>query len=110
MKRTMLIMSTFGLILCAAGCVHKTHSRGSIVLKQSATEAYVCLGADEVKPGDKVSLFRNECSDVSRDISGPICKRMKVGNGEIIQNLNGHYSMMRVVPKTPLEEGMAVAR
>lgn len=111
-KKRILILMVSGIFLTGLGCVHSAHSRGSVVLKHSAIEADVCLGSKEVKPGEKVMLFKNECRETrgSHDTERTSCKKIKVGNGEIISNLDEHYSTMRVEPEVSIVEGMTVEK
>jgi hypothetical protein len=87
--------------------------RGSVAMKVSDQEGYVCLGENEVKQGDKVALFRSDCTPVgtsNRAASpyGPACKKIKVGEGEITQLLNEHYSVVKTSPSVALQEGLIV--
>lgn len=98
-----------------SGCAHSSHTRGSVALKHSATEADVCLGEKEVKIGDRLVLYRNECT--SRDlVTGPKgnmgsrCTKVKVGDGEITNVLNEHYSTMKVSPGTQFDESTIVEK
>lgn len=111
-KKRIFVLVVSGIFLMGLGCAHSTHNRGSVVLKHSAIEADVCLGSKEVKPGDKVMLFKNECRESrgSHDIERTSCKKIEVGSGEIISNLNEHYSMMRVESEVPIVEGMIVEK
>lgn len=95
-----------------SSCAH-TMMRGSVAMKVSDQEGYVCLGENEVKQGDKVALFRSDCTPVgtsNRAASpyGPACKKIKVGEGEITQLLNEHYSVVKTSPSVALQEGLIV--
>jgi hypothetical protein len=79
--------------------------RGSVAMKISETEAHVGLGDQEVKVGDKIILFKHSCIGGS---SG--CRRVKVGEGEIIRTLNHHYSVARINPGVSFEEGTIVEK
>lgn len=98
------------------GCAHSAHTRGSVALKHNAQEADVCLGKGEVKTGDKVSLYKSECkprTSVGRDGGGgggQSCSKVKVGEGEIAQVLDEHYSTMRVKSGVPFDEGTIVEK
>ena len=93
--------SLFLMLGLAAGCGH-TMMRGSVVMKTSDTEAHVCLGKDEVHVGDHVHLFHNDCSQASKPIQ---CKRVAIGDGEVEQVLNDHYSLVRFPAGTAFAEG-----
>ena len=44
-----------------SACAHTT-MRGSVAMKINDREAHVCMNHNEVKVGDKVTLYRNLCS------------------------------------------------
>lgn len=96
------------------GCAHSAHTRGSVALKHSAQEADVCLGKNEVKPGDKVALFKNECKP--RNKGGrdggetSSCTKVRLGEGEVAQVLDEHYSTIRVSPGVAFGEGTIVEK
>ena len=96
------------------GCAHSAHTRGSVALKHSAQEADVCLGKNEVKPGDKVALFKSECKSKTRvgraDGSTSVCTKVKLGDGEVAQVLDEHYSTIRVNSGVSFEEGTIVEK
>ncbi len=97
------------------GCAHSAHTRGSVALKHNAQEADVCLGKGEVKPGDKVALFKSECeprTSGGRDGGGggQSCTKVKLGEGEIAQVLDEHYSTMRVSSGVSFDEGTIVEK
>ena len=87
--------------------------RGSVAMKMNDREAHVCMGEKEVKAGDKVSLFKNVCEQKSnRRVGGELldCKKVKVGEGEVTQVLNEHYSSIRVDQGVSFEEGTIVEK
>jgi hypothetical protein len=75
-------------------------------MKLSETEGHVCMGVGEVKPGDQVILFKNECTRPAPGTKNGFtasCKRVEVGKGEVIRALNEHYSVIRVAPGVPFD-------
>ncbi len=72
-------------------------------MKVSDTEAHVCLGDGEVKPGDKVTLFRNDC------LGKGGCKKVPAGEGVVSRLLNEHYSVVEVT-KGSFQEGTIVEK
>lgn len=108
----------FGVVIAMSssliGCAHSAHTRGSVALKHSAQEADICLGKDEVKPGDRVSLFKNVCKPRSRkgseDIEYSSCTKTKLGEGRVMQVLDGHYSTINVDSGVSFEEGAIVEK
>ncbi len=107
---TLFLAST---LLGASGCAHSAHSRGSVVVKHSDEEGDVCLGSGEVATGDKVSLFKSECkrgTHIRRTGNGMRCTKVKVGDGEISQVLDEHYSSVRVNSGVPFDVGTIVEK
>lgn len=101
---------------CAlVGCAHST-MRGTVAMKVSDQEAHVCMSDKEVKAGDKVALFKNECTGAragGRSGGGGearSCKKVKVGEGEVERILNEHYSLVRVNPGVAFDEGTMVEK
>jgi hypothetical protein len=101
--------------LSACAMVH----RGSVVMKVDDREAHICMGNDEVRAGDRVALFRNECgghSTRSRHrrrpsrFGNPICRRTKLGEGRVVRPLDEHYSVVEVDPGVEFEEGAIVEK
>ena len=81
-------------------------------MKASEDEAHVCLGNNEVKTGDKVNLFKNICTSKGRaaDGGGAGCEKRFLGEGEVSQILNQHYSVVKVAKGVPFEEGTIVEK
>jgi hypothetical protein len=101
------------LSLSLVSCAH-TH-RGVVAMKISDEEAHVVLGSHEVKPGDQISLYQNKCR---RPLGGvhqgvhndPVCEKVKIGGGEVLQVINENYSVIRVSPGVKFEEGTVVEK
>jgi hypothetical protein len=92
------------------GCTHYL-MRGSVVEKESADEAQVCLGDHEVQVGDKVTLYKAVCksnyvgkANISR------CYKERVGAGTITSTLNEHMSIIKVDPGVEFKEGTIVEK
>lgn len=102
----------------SAGCAHSPHTRGSVALKENSERAHVCLGEGEVKKGDNVALYKNECSGVPgsskqnarENITSYSCRKVKLGEGEVIEVQNEHYSIIQVEPGVGFEEGAIVEK
>lgn len=110
MKMKMKSISAFGMLLILSGCAHGT-MRGSVAMKVNDQEGHVCLGENEVKAGDKVAFFVNECrSRGGRENATDVCRKVKVGEGEVEKILNEHYSTVRAAKGVPLKEGMVVEK
>lgn len=96
-------------MLSFAGCAHST-MRGSVAMKDG-DEAHVCLGDKEVKAGDRVALFQNQCTRGGGKVgAADPCHKVKVGGGEVIRTLNEHYSIVKVDSGVPFQEGTVVEK
>ncbi|PWU18872.1 MAG: hypothetical protein C5B49_06570 [Bdellovibrio sp.] len=95
------------------GCAH-TAMRGSVAMKTSDNEAHVCMGEGEVKPGDRVRLFKNVCH--SKGPSGAYsgagagCEKKEIGEGTVKEILNQHYSLVKFDQGIQVEEGTFVEK
>lgn len=96
-------------VIALTGCAHSM-MRGSVAMKISDNEAHVCLGNDEVKVGDKVDLIRNQCVNSGKRGDGNSCKMITLGEGEVTEVLNEHYSVVKVNPGVKFEEGTLVQK
>ena len=82
-------------------------------MKISDREAHVCMGTDEVKPGDQVALYKSVCTPLKgpdQDAATSGCKKVKVGNGKVESILNEHYSVVKVDSGVLFEEGTIVEK
>ena len=101
----------FALFLVSA-CAHQS-ARGSVAMKISDREAHVCMGNQEVSPGDRVTFFKNECrreAGPPQEFSSTTCRKIYLGGGEVVRPLNEHYSVVRVDPGVKFEEGTVVEK
>ena len=100
------VISTLSLF----GCAHSI-MRGSVAMKASDNEAHVCLGDKEVKAGDRVALFKNQCTRSGGKVgaSDP-CHKVRTGEGTVERTLNEHYSLVKVDPGVTFEEGTIVEK
>ena len=86
--------------------------RGTVAMKGDNQEAHVCMGENEVKAGDKVALFKNECvaKGTRKGADAMSCKKVKIGLGVVERTLNEHYSVVRVDAGVKFEEGTVVEK
>jgi hypothetical protein len=118
MKRnTLMYAASFGALVITSGlmgCAHSAHTRGSVALKHGAQEADICLGKGEVKVGDKVALFKNECKPRNRGGKeggeSSSCTKVKLGEGRVSQVLDEHYSTIQVDSGVSFAEGTIVEK
>ena len=107
MKLSLIGLSLIGLL---GGCAHSM-MRGTVAMKASENELHVCMGDQEVKAGDHVAFFLNECRGAGgKEGSGRTCKKVRLGEGEVIRPLNEHYSLVRPNPGVKVEEGTVVEK
>ena len=108
----MLHQFGFGLLILLTGCAHST-MRGTMAMKVNNEEGHVCMGDGEVKAGDHVALFKNVCTSPKAAAQGGGtggCQKEKLGEGTVIRTLNEHYSVVKVNPGVPFEEGAIVEK
>ena len=105
------LSAAFSILLLSA-CAHQA-MRGTVAMKVSNEEAHVCLGDKEVQSGDKVTLFKNQCTSpkaAGQGGTGSHCEKVKIGEGEVTRTLNAHYSVVQVKPGVLFEEGTLVEK
>jgi hypothetical protein len=108
------LASTLAAIGTLSGCAHHQMMRGSVAMKATDREAHVCLGNNEVKVGDHVTAYRNECRPgerlKDRGVGKMNCALKKLGDGKVVSLLNEHYSTVEFDPGVPFEEGTVVQK
>ncbi|MBY0516903.1 MAG: hypothetical protein K2P81_08350 [Bacteriovoracaceae bacterium] len=85
-------------MLIMYGCAHHSTMRGTVAMKVSEHEAHVCLNKDEVRVGDRVVAFYNDCQSKNLGDSrgaGTPCIKTKLGHGTVAKILNEHYSLVK---------------
>lgn len=111
MKTRIIALSAVTAFLLTA-CSHGI-MRGTVAMKVSDTEAHVCMGNKEVKPGDRVLVYKNQCvgkGGTKGDRGGGECKKVMLGEGAVTQNLNEHYSVVKFDAGVPFGEGTMVEK
>ncbi len=110
------LLSAGAAVFALSGCAHHQMMRGSVAMKAGGQEAHVCLGENEVKAGDRVVAYRNECTQRSgfegaeRGSRGVVCKLEKLGGGTVVSLLNDHYSTVQFDQGVTFEEGTVVEK
>jgi hypothetical protein len=90
------------------GCSARA-SQGVVAMKVTDKTAHVSLGNEAVSVGDKVAVFRNECSGVlSYKQRTPICNKRYIGEGTVTENLGEHYSVITVDSSVTILDGDVV--
>lgn len=110
MNRSKFILSALFLAVLA-GCAHST-MRGSVAMKINDREAHVCMGNNEAKIGDKVTLYRNVCPGKGGREGGSIgiCRKETLGTGSVTELLNEHYSVVKFDSKVDFNESTFVEK
>lgn len=99
-----------GLLSVMIGCAHST-MRGTVAMKATDDELHVCMGEKEVKAGDHVAFFFNDCKTRGgRAEKFDICRKVWLGEGEVVKPLNEHYSLVRPNPGVKVQEGTLVEK
>ena len=97
---------------CAASAP-RVPNRAAVVIKLNESEGHICMGIGEVSPGDRVTLYKNQCTRPTgskQNVATVMCKKMLLGEGEVVRALNEHYSVLRVDPGVEFEEGTMVEK
>lgn len=101
------------LTTLVVSCAHNT-MRGGVAMKVSDTEAHVCLGEGEVKEGDKVIAFYNDCQGKGNGgkdgAYGIPCVKTRLGTGIVTKILNDHYSVVKFEDGVKFTEGTFVEK
>ena len=109
----MKVLTIVGLFLMMliASCSHA--GRGSVAMKVNDREAHVVLGKNEVKVGDRIIAFYNDCQNKDMGTGrmyGTPCVKTKLGGGIITQVLNDHYSVVEFDEGVKFTEGTFVEK
>lgn len=105
-KKSLYIFCSAALLSCASGPLRKGH----VVMKISPTEAHVAMGSNEVKVGDHIELYHNECSEVGEHTSKRECKKIDAGHGVVTAVLNADYSIVKFADGTKFSEGDTIEK
>lgn len=113
MKKLNTLLITGVLVFAAIGCAHAPHQKGSVVMVEKKGLAHICLGSEEVKVGDAVSLFNHECTEIPggrASRSSKSCTKTLAGRGEIIDVIDQHYSTVRYPDNLSIRIGSSVEK
>lgn len=106
------LTTLLALAIALGGCAHGL-MRGSVAMKVSDREAHVCMNRDEVKVGDRVALYRNDCPSKGGRVSssaGATCQKKFLGDGTVTEIINDHYSLVKFDEGVQFEEGTFVEK
>lgn len=88
-----------GAALVLTACAAQ-HSRGTVAMKITDTQAHVCVGKEAVHPGTSLEVLRNVCNGPKQT-----CKLTHVGQGSVTAVLNEHYSVAEFPAAIKVREG-----
>ncbi len=101
-------------LLACTPTATKPPNRAAVVMKLSDSEAHVCMGVGEVKPGDRVTLYGNDCTKAAamagKAPAWSACVKRKLGEGTVARIINEHYSVVQVDPGVVFKEGTTVEK
>jgi len=105
-------VSAFIIFSVFTSCARHSVMRGSVAMKVSEDEAHVCFNKDEVKEGDRVTAFYNDCTrrTLGDSRGATPCVKSKLGQGTIEEILNEHYSRVKFDSGVKVSEGMFVEK
>lgn len=100
-----------GLSLFMVSCASK-HSmmRGSVAMKIDESKGIACLESDEVKVGDVLNLYNNECEGAKGKDGAASCKMVPAGKVEVTRLVNDHYSEFVTKDTVRFEEGSIIGK
>lgn len=104
--RILLFALVVGILQSCAN--RHTFMRGSVALKIDKSSGIACLESNEVRVGDKLYLYNNDCSLSAGDKRGQRCKMVKAGQVEVTKLLNDHYSEFRTISQLDFSEGSII--
>jgi hypothetical protein len=80
-------------------------ARGVVAMKIDEKTAHVCVRKVEVNVGDRMALYRNECTQKPPPRPQLRCSMSLVGEGTITELLNEHYALLSFDKPTDFREG-----
>lgn len=90
--------------LLMVGCAHSPF-QGSVTEKIGDDQAEVHLTGSEPKPGEKVEFFTSKCRKQGGRNESEYCKRIPVGEGEVIKPLSEHDALVRIPTHSKIASG-----
>ena len=107
--KKLIVTVVLGLFI--TGCAHK-FMRGTVAMKTQADTAHICLGDNDVKVGDKLDFYTNECSGVGGVEADGVreCEMKVLGTGTVTKLLNSHYSEVKTDGGFKFSEGTLVQK
>ncbi len=107
-KFLILLLLSFGITGCSS------HSaRGTVEMQINSQEAHVRFDEHELKVGDRVAAFRNDCQDglaPAMNSYGVRCYEKQISAGTVTRLLNGHYSVVKFDERIKAAEGILLKK
>ena len=107
-------MKTLFIVFCTLSLAACSTTRSVVAMKVNEEEAHIALGEKDVKVGDRVALYKNECEQIPLRYSGlgknPICHKVNIGGGVVTKTLGIDYSAIRLDPGVNYDEGVTVEK
>ena len=94
----------FLLCLALSACA-TTRTRGVVAMKIDDRTAHVCVRKVEVRVGDRMGLYRNQCTRTPPPRPHVHCDMTLVGEGTLTELLNEHYAILVFDKPTDYREG-----
>ena len=112
--KTHVILASAALMFLV-GCAHGGIKRGHVVMKTSDTTAHVGLATGDVKVGDHVALYHNECKGGGGgrkgEALGPrVCKKVATGHGVVTELFDADYAQVEFPSGTSFTEGDTIEK
>ena len=101
MKYSMGILTVAALL---SGCASTFH-RGVVAMKVDDEIAHVGINKEEVKVGDHVQLFANQCTVAHRGSPPRKCVKVQKGHGDVVEILGDHYVAVKFEKGVQFNEG-----
>lgn len=97
----------FVLGIFVVSCAHHDHGPNSIVAMHSKKEVDIWLEDSNVRTGDKVHFYREDCQIIAKIKR---CNKKVVGNGKIIQVIGNSRYSVDVADGSALDEHVQVEK
>ena len=103
------IFFSLGVIMLLSGCAHN-FMRGTVAMKTDNRTGHICLGKNDVKIGEKIRFYRNDCRGGGGEFGDAGCGMTILGTGTITRVLNDHYSEVKTDKPFKFGEGTLVEK
>lgn len=107
--KTVLFLTAAGAMLLTLGCATSPKNTCTASIAHSPTEYDVCIGDKQVKPGDRITFFKEHCSGGGRHSSRK-CHKEKVGDASVLKTLDEHLSTVKLDSEFEITEQMTIEK